>query len=138
MSLQIVIRDPSDKEMYELEVNIATGEAQFVTSPPEYNYDIDDSIVPQETRELLPTILHERQVAMPTEGFRMKIQPLTDLVWRNQFGDQSEAKLQAVFEHAKTFFQHPTLQTKFELDVLPTHDYPGRMDNHLIDKTNMQ
>ena len=76
MSLQIVIRDPSDKEMYELEVNIATGEAQFVTSPPEYKYDINDAILPQETRELL----HERElVAMPTEGFRMKIQPLTDL-----------------------------------------------------------
>ena len=125
MSLQIVIRDPSDKEMYELEVNIATGEAQFVTSPPEYKYDIDDAILPQETRELLE---RQQQVAMPTEGFRMKIQPLTDLVWRNQFGDQSEAKLQAVFEHAKTFFQHPTLQTKFELDVLPTHDYPEKMD----------
>ena len=125
MSLQIVIRDPSDKEMYELEVNIATGEAQFVTSPPAYKYDINDAILPQETRELL----HERElVAMPTEGFRMKIQPLTDLVWRNQFGDQSEAKLQAVFEHAKTFFQHPTLQTKFELDILPTHDYPELMD----------
>ena len=127
MSLQIVIRDPSDKEMYELEVNIATGEAQFVTSPPEYKYDIDDAILPQETRELL---LHERQqqIAMPTEGFKMKIQPLTDLTWRNQFGDQSEAKLQAVFEHSKTFFQHPTLQTKFELDILPTHDYPELMD----------
>ena len=125
MSLQIVIRDPSDKEMYELEVNIATGEAQFVTSQPEYKYDINDAILPQETRELL----HEMGlVAMPTEGFRMKIQPLTDLVWRNQFGDQSEAKLQAVFEHAKTFFQHPTLQTKFELDILPTHDYPELMD----------
>ena len=127
MSLQIVIRDPSDKEMYELEVNIATGEAQFVQYKykPQYMYDIDDAILPQETRQLLE---RQQQVAMPTEGFRMKIQPLTDLVWRNQFGDQSEAKLQAVFEHAKTFFQHPTLQTKFELDILPTHDYPELMD----------
>ena len=50
---------------------------------------------------------------------------MIDQSWRNEFGDQAETRLNAVIEHAKTFFQHASLKTKFALDVLPVQNHPN-------------
>ena len=75
----------------------------------------------------LPVIPIERQKAMPKSGFRMKVQPVTDEAWRQKFRRQANEKVAAVMEHAKTFFKHATLVTKYELDVLPVQSYRGTL-----------
>jgi len=120
----VMIHDPSDEELYKLKVNIATGEAEMSILPP--SVKLDDAIMPEETRAL-PRVPLERQSAMPAAGFRMKVQPLIDDSWRNQFGSGAVTKLNAVMEHAKTFFKHSSLGTKYELDVQSVHNYVGDM-----------
>ena len=119
-----MIHDPSDEELYKLKVNIATGEAEMSILPP--SVKLDDAIMPEETRAL-PKVPLERQSAMPAAGFRMKVQPLIDDSWRSQFGSGAVTKLNAVMEHAKTFFKHSSLGTKFVLDVQSVHNYTGDM-----------
>ena len=128
-----MIHDPSDEELYKLKVNIATGEAEMSILPP--SVKLDDAIMPEETRAL-PTVPLERQSPMPAAGFRMKVQPLIDDSWRNQFGSGAVTKLNAVMEHAKTFFMHgdKVLGTKLELEVQSVHNYTGDMKatkNHI-------
>ena len=115
-----MIHDPSDEELYKLKVDISTGKAELEVLPN--TVQLDHAMRPEETRAH-PQIPIERQSAMPAAGFRMKVQPMMDLSWRNEFGAQAETKLNAVMEHAKTFFQHSSLGTKFELDVLPVQNY---------------
>ena len=118
-----MIHDPSDEELYKLKVDISTGVATNADDP---SIVIDDPIVPEETRNL-PIVPKDRQSALPKSGFRMKVQPIVDLSWREQFGNLAQTRLNAVLEHAKTFFQHSTLETRYELEVLPVHNYPTRM-----------
>ena len=116
-----MIHDPSDEELYKLKVDISTGVAKRNNLSP--NVELDDEIIPEETRAL-PSVPAERQSALPASGFRMKVLPMLDLSWRNQFGGQAETRLNAVIEHTKTFFQHSSLVTRYELEVLPVHNYP--------------
>ena len=118
-----MIHDPSDEELYKLKIDMSTGVATNADDP---SIVIDDPIVPEETRNL-PIVPKDRQSALPKSGFRMKVQPIVDLSWREQFGDQAQTRLNAVLEHGKTFFQHSTLETRYELDILPVHNYPTRM-----------
>ena len=119
-----MIHDPSDEELYKLKVDITTGKAEMDILPP--SVKLDDAIMPEETRAL-PKVLLEKQSPMPAAGFRMKVQPLIDDSWRNQFGSGAVTKLNAVMEHAKTFFKHSSLGTKYELDVQSVHNYVGNM-----------
>ena len=120
-----MIHDPSDEELYKLKVDISAGVATNADDLPP-NAVIDEPLVPEETRNFR-IVPKDRQSALPKSGFRMKIQPILDLSWRDQFGDQAQTRLNAVLEHAKTFFQHSTLETRYELEVLPVHNYPTRM-----------
>ena len=36
-------------------------------------------------------------------------------------------RVNAIMEHAKTFFLHGSLQTKFELDIKSLHNYPNTL-----------
>ena len=119
-----MIHDPSDDELYKLRVDNTTGKAEMDILPP--SVKLDDAIMPEETRAL-PKVPLERQSPMPAAGFRMKVQPLIDDSWRNQFGSGAVTKLNAVMEHAKTFFKHSSLGTKYELDVQSVHNYVGDM-----------
>ena len=119
-----MIHDPSDEELYKLKVDIATGESELEVLPS--TVPLDEPMRPEETRSL-PKIPLDRQSAMPTSGFRMKVQPMIDQSWRNQFGAAAQTRLNAIIEHAKTFFQHSSLVTKFELDVQPVQNYPNSM-----------
>ena len=123
-----MIHDPSDEELYKLKVDISTGVATNTDDTDDLPSStvIDDPLVPEETRNL-PIVPKDRQSALPKSGFRMKVQPILDLSWREQFGNLAQTRLNAVLEHAKTFFQHSTLETRYELEVLPVHNYPTRM-----------
>jgi len=120
----VMIHDPSDEELYKLKVDISTGKAELEVLPN--TVQLDHAMRPEETRAL-PQIPIERQSAMPAAGFRMKVQPIIDQSWRTQFGDQALTRLNAVIEHAKTFYQHSSLGTKFELDVQAVHNYSTSM-----------
>ena len=122
--LQVMIHDPSDEELYKLKVDISTGKAELEVLPN--TVQLDHAMRPEETRAL-PQIPIERQSAMPAAGFRMKVQPIIDQSWRTQFGDQALTRLNAVIEHTKTFYQHSSLGTKFELDVQAVHNYSTSM-----------
>ena len=119
-----MIHDPSDEELYQLQVDMSTGQTESVL-PPE-NQDYNDLRTPEETLKL-PVIPIERQKAVPKSGFRMKVQLVTDEAWRQKFRRQANEKVAAVMEHAITLFKHATLVTKYELEVLPVQKYPGTL-----------
>ena len=119
-----MIHDPSDEELYKLKLDITTGMTKLDVLPS--SVKLDEGAEPEETRSL-PQIPLERQSAMPSAGFRMKVQPIIDLSWRNQFGAQNVTRLNAVMEHAKTYFKHSSLGTKYELDVQAVHNYATNM-----------
>ena len=116
--MKVIIHDPSDEELYKLKVDITTGVAVMDMLPT--NVQFDESIIPEEVRDL-PMVPLERQEAMPPQGFRLKVQPLIDSQWRARWGDGSAARVEAVMEHARTFFKHSSLGTKYELDVQPVN-----------------
>ena len=108
-----------------MKVDITTGVAEMEMFPK--NVQFDESIIPDEVRDL-PMVPLERQEAMPKQGFMLKVQPLFDDSWRERWGEGSVARIEAVIEHARTFFKHSTLGTKFELDVQPVHtSFTGRL-----------
>ena len=119
-----MIHDPSDEELYKLKVDIATGKSELEVLPS--TVQLDEPMSPEDSRAL-PKIPIDRQAAMPTSGFRMKVQPMIDQSWRNQFGNSALTRLNAIIEHAKTFFLHASLGTKFELDVLTVRNYPNSL-----------
>ena len=61
---------------------------------------------------------------MPKTGFRMKIQPIITASWRRYFKEKAKEKAAAVMEHVKTDFKLASLETKYELEVLPVKNYP--------------
>ena len=108
-----------------MKVDITTGVAEMDMLPADVQFD--ESIIPDEVRDL-PMVPLERQQAMPKQGFMLKVQPLFDNSWRNRWGEDSAARVEAVIEHAKTFFKHSTLGTKYELDVQPVlTSFNGRL-----------
>ena len=119
-----MIHDPSDEELYQLQVDMSTGKTESVLPPT--NQEYNDLRTPEETLKL-PVVPIERQQAMPKSGFRMRVQPVTDQAWRSKFGRQANGKVAAVMEHAKTLFKHASLVTKYELEVLPVQNYPGTL-----------
>ena len=123
---QVVIHDPADDELYKLKVDIAKGKTEKldVYMKGSDRFDIAKR-PPGEDRSNLPEVPLERQVQMPVSGFRMTVQPLVDLGFRNHFGNATKDRVNAVLEHARTFFTHASLQIKFELEYKPLHNYPS-------------
>merc|ERR1711953_1483353 len=67
----VMIHDPSDEELYKLKLDITTGMANLDILPS--SVKLDEGVEPEESRSL-PQIPLERQTAMPSAGFRMKVQ----------------------------------------------------------------
>ena len=70
------------------------------------------------------TVAPADRATMPASGFRMKVQPITDASFRNRFGSQTQERVNGIFEHVKTFYQHNSLGTKYELDIASVNEYP--------------
>lgn len=122
----VVIHDPSDDELYKLKVELGTGKSKLWTLPNDGTIKVDHPQRPPDS-EAVRTVPIDRQVQMPPQGFRMKVQPMVDQSFRNQFGTAVSTRVNAILEHAKTLFKHASLQTKFELDLKPLRNYPGSM-----------
>ena len=73
------------------------------------------------------TVAPADRATMPASGFRMKVQPITDASFRNQFGSQTQERVNGIFVHVKTFFQHSSLGTKYELDIASVNEYSGTL-----------
>jgi len=126
----LMISDPDDKELYTLRVDIKTGESVIEFLPNPNDGGVFDEPQKPPTSE---SGIDNRQVApadratMPASGFRMKVQPITDASFRNQFGSQTQERVNGIFEHVKTFFQHSSLGTKYELDIASVNEYSGTL-----------
>ena len=120
-----MIHDPSDEELYKLKVDLQTGETQTWVLPSDGSVKLDHVMTPPSERSSTPKAAVER--AMPSQGFRMTVQPMVDQSFRNQYGSNVQTRVNAIMEHAKTFFVHGSLQTKFELDIKSLHNYPNTL-----------
>ena len=107
-----------------MKVDLETGDSELWVLPKDV--ELDNPVRPPRNRAQIP-VPKERQVAMPSSGFRMTVQPMVDQSFRTQFGSQVEERVNAIMEHAKTFFEHASLGTKFELDIKDLHKYPTKM-----------
>jgi len=121
----VMIHDPSDEELYKLKVDLQTGETQTWVLPADGSVKLDHVMTPPGERSSKPKAAVER--AMPSQGFRMTVQPMVDQSFRNQYGSNVQTRVNAIMEHAKTFFVHGSLQTKFELDIKSLHNYPNAL-----------
>merc|ERR1711990_56373 len=121
----VAIHDPSDEELYKLKVDLKTGDSQLWVLPKDIELDHPER--PPGERLLRSAVPTDRQVAMPSSGFKMTVQPMVDQSFRNQHGSAVEERVNAIIEHAKTFFQHASLGTKFVLDLKPLHNYPNTL-----------
>ena len=101
---------------------MSTGKTERVVGKPS-NLEYYDVRTSEETMKL-PIIPIHKQKSMPKTGFRMKVQPIITASWRRYFKGQAKEKVAAVMEYAKTFFKHVSLETKYELEVLPVKNYP--------------
>jgi len=137
----VVIHDPSDEELYKLKVDLETGESKLWVLPNDGTIKIDGAIRPNVSEETLRTVPLDRQVPMPSQGFRMKIQPIIDASFRSLFDNNAAvvyARVESIFQHAKSFFKHASLTTKFELDVQALHNHPGSMKPTTSDLENLR
>ena len=120
-----MIHDPSDEELYKLKVDLKTGETQSWVLPNDGSVKLDHVLTPPDDRSYMPAAT--RQVPMPSQGFRMTVQPMVDQSFMDQFGSQVQARIDAITNHAKTFFAHASLETKFELDIKPWVYYSSKL-----------
>ena len=69
---------------------------------------------------------------IPKSGFRMKVQPVIDLSFKRRFGGNSQQKVNEIFEFVKAVFLHPSLKTKFRVDVHNyVYEYPGYLQDQI-------
>merc|ERR1712029_129074 len=122
----VMIHDPSDEELYELKVDLQTGETENWVQN-DGSIELDVVVMPPDENTTTREVPLERQVSMPTQGFRLKVQPIVDQAFRTKFGSLVQTRVNAIIEHSKTFFAHGSLKTKFELDVQSLHSYPHSM-----------
>jgi len=123
--LYVVIHDPSDDELYKLKVDLVKGSTEQYLVSHKGGAGFDLALDPPHQDRFLEDVPQERQSQMPAAGFRMTVQPMVDRRFRNHFGKGVHDKVNAILEHARTFFTHASLQTKFELEYKPLHFYPG-------------
>merc|ERR1712212_397550 len=89
----------------------------------EFHFDDKDHLpenrmTPLERMALLAQYQMNRQ-NLPSQ-MDLKVQMVIEGKFTEKFGDDSETRVAGVFNHMKTFFQHGSLETKFNLIRLPT------------------
>ena len=69
---------------------------------------------------------------IPKSGFQLKVLPLIDLSFKRHFGRNYPQKVNEIFEFVKAVFLHPSLKTKFRVDVYNTiGEYPGYLQDQI-------
>ena len=123
-----MIHDPADEELYKLKVDLLTGDTETWVLPSDGTVLLDHPLKPHNTSldggSAQADVPLERQSQMPRQGFRMTVQPMVEQSFINKYGSNVQTRVNAIMAHAKTFFVHGSLQTKFELDIKPLHEYP--------------
>ena len=141
-----MILDPSDKELYQMKVDLVTGDATEDVLPvdiashvhdehgaemrmdpierqmwiDEYNNDVE-SRMPKTLKWAVLTLIMNYQLCLSKYQlhFRFRIQFVADGYFKQKHGFKTVEKVTAVFNHLKTYYSHPSLGVKLDLVKLP-------------------
>ena len=123
----MMIHDPSDQELYKLKVNLNNGDTSMVPMPI-----VNDAVAnPSQDRDgldlepkdrfffKLPKKKTPKKFSLPSQGFKLRVQPVVDSRFVGMFGEETEDKVAGIMTYTNLFFKRST-GFRIDLDVLPT------------------
>merc|ERR1712212_215558 len=128
----VMILDPADKELYQMKVDLVTGNATKDTLPHDIIAHVHDELGPEmrmdpiERQMWIDEYNNDVESRMP-KTFKFRVQLVADGYFKEEYGFKTVEKVTAVFNHLKTYYAHPSLGVKFDLVKLPVKIIPYKI-----------